>query len=244
MRGRVYSAVGPWGDGSGLPGWLAAGDFGPDQPATPALPNVVGFAKSPFLNLTRHTMAECLHSWHPGGDQPAALGVVLASVLGDLTSADQASQSVAAGEVPVPMLFYQSVPVSVLGRLSIEFPLSGPLVCLSGGPELAESAAECAESMLADGLDAVLVGYTEAGQDRWRPAAARTLAELWGQPVVPDWDCAVSLLVEAGPPVATVAGGRSGLPAPLRDFLGWAEQSGWAGQPQVTSVGEQAGACR
>ncbi|HST49296.1 hypothetical protein [Jatrophihabitans sp.] len=226
---RHSHAVGPWGQSPDLPGWLAAGDFGPDQPATPELPNLIGFAKSPFLNLTRHTMAECLAGWHPGGDQPAALGIVLASVLGDLTSADQASRSVAAGEVPVPMLFYQSVPVSVLGRLSIEFPLSGPLICLSGGPELCESALECAESMLADdGLEAVLVGYTEAGQDRWRPAAARTLAELWGQPVVPDWDCAVSLLLEPGPP-ATAApaepAGRDQLPAPLRDFLGMAEQS-------------------
>lgn len=229
MRVRQRSAVGPWGETPGLAGWLAAGDFGPDQPATPALPNLIGFAKSPFLNLTRHTMAECLAGWHPGGDQPAALGIVLASVLGDLTSADQASRSVAVGEVPVPMLFYQSVPVSVLGRLSIEFPLFGPLICLAGGPELAESALECAESMLAEGPGApaaVLVGYTEAGTDRWRPAAARTLAELWGRPVVPDWDCAVSLLLEPGPPAGAVAPAvRDGLPAPLRDFLALAEQS-------------------
>jgi len=237
MRVRQCSAVGPWGQTPGLPDWLAAGDFGPDQPATPALPNLVGFAKSPFLNLTRHTMAECLAGWHPGGDQPAALGIVLASVLGDLTSANQASRSVAVGEVPVPMLFYQSVPVSVLGRLSIEFPLSGPLICLSGGPELCESALECAEEMLADGLEAVLVGYTEAGQDRWRPAAATALAELWGQPVVPVWDCAVSLLLEPGVPApVTGSAAAAGLPAPLCDFLVL------AGQTQLIS--EQVGASR
>ncbi|HJQ01826.1 MAG TPA: hypothetical protein VJ851_09510 [Jatrophihabitans sp.] len=221
-----YSAVGPWGGPAGLPGWLAAGECRPIQPLPP-LPNVVGFASSPFINLTWHTMADCLRGGHADPAGPIRLGIVLASVLGDLVTADRASRSVAAGEVPVPMLFYQSVPVSVLGRVSIDFAATGPLLCLSGGPELAEAAFECAETMLSEDVDAVLIGYAEAGQDQWRVEASASVARLWNRPLVPDWDCAISMLVRPGHSGLRMerAGCPAGLPRPFADFATVASQS-------------------
>lgn len=222
-----YSAIGPWGGPAGLSDWLAAGEFGPAQPPLPSMPNVVGFATSPFINLTWHTMADCLRDRHAEPGSPARLGIVLTSVLGDLVTADRASRSVAVGEVPVPLLFYQSVPVSVLGRLSIDFDVTGPLTCLSGGPELAEAAFECTAAMLAEDVGAVLIGYTEAGQDRWRAEASASVARLWNRPVVPDWDCSISLLVRPGRSSRPVqrSGSVAGLPRPFADFAAVASQS-------------------
>ncbi|MGI8665123.1 MAG: hypothetical protein ACR2N4_03705 [Jatrophihabitans sp.] len=237
---QAVAAAGPWGEGvEELAAWLAAPESTEDR--SPVLKNVVGFVKSPFINLTRHTQLACLAEHYPAAPQPARIGIVLASVLGDTASADKASASVAEGLTPQPLLFYQSIPVAIVGHLSIEFPLTGPLVCLSGGPELGGSALETAQLMIADGqVELVLLSYVEAGQGRWRSAAAGTLAELWGEPVLPGWDCSISILIgladtggkadtdmgidigvdiEAGTDTDDPPAGRRSVPRPLADFI-------------------------
>lgn len=189
-------AVGPWGTTiDQLREWRTSA-AAPGGAAEVPLPNVPGFVASPFINLTKHTQTACLATVAGLYPPPAPIGVVLASVLGDTATADRASQAVAAGHVPQPLLFYQSVPVSVLGRVSIEFPLTGPLVSVTGGPDLCAGTVETAELLLRDGgVERVLVTYVDAGGGPWRDSAARTLAEFHGESVVPRWDCCVSMLI-------------------------------------------------
>lgn len=216
---RRVAAIGPWGgDASDLPAWLVAHSAGDEGPSTPRLPNVPGFLESPFLNLACATLTRCLPR-RPDA-HPAAVGLVLASVLGDTTTADRASVAVAAGGVPQPLLFYQSVPSALFGRVTVEAPVSGPLVCLSGGPDLCDDALEVAELMLGNqDVDQVIVTYTDAGTGPWRAAAADTLRRMWGQEVVPAWDCSFSVVLGAGgippSPIPTL---QDTLPRPFRDF--------------------------
>lgn len=222
------AAIGPWGFGvRALAAWLSAPRDEDMPQQVPALANVPGFIESPFLNLTYATQAECLKSVaSPGGRMPA--GIVLASVLGDTVTADKASVAVAAGGVPMPLLFYQSVPSAVLGRITADMPLDGPLICLSGGVTLFEDALETAGAMLGGDVTRVVVTYVEAGNGPWRMASQRTVANLWKEPVVPSWDCAVSVTVRAAGAsaqdgnvdAAKLVGNarRRGLPRPFRDF--------------------------
>jgi hypothetical protein len=217
------AAIGPWGtDVAGLVSWLARPD--PAGPAfvpepTPGLDNVPGFVASPWINLACAAFGHCLRG------AGRRTGLVLASVLGDTETADRASTAVARGRFPQPLLFYQSVPSAVFGRITADHVVDGPLVCVAGGPRLAADAVEAAELMLAtDDVEFVVLCYLDAGGGRWRRAAAAALTGCWGEPVIPDWDCAVAVRLQtssaahAAPPpdVATA------LPRPLRDVVGLA----------------------
>lgn len=186
-------ALGPWGTTvEELRSWLATGAQG--GPATVPLPNLPGFVASPFINLVQHAQRRCL-AQAARQYAPDSTGVVLASVLGDTTTADRASQAVADYRTPQPLLFYQSIPLAVLGHVSVEFSLTGPLVCLAGGADLFADTMETAEMLLEDGAGAVLVTYVDAGGGRWSRSAATALAEQHGEEIVADWDCCVAALL-------------------------------------------------
>lgn len=209
------AAIGPWGpDAAGLRSWLAH----PADPAPAAeLDNVPGFVASPWINLACAAFGQCLR------EVGRTTGLVLASVLGDTETADRASTAVAGGRSPQPLLFYQSVPSAVFGRITADHPVDGPLVCVAGGPRLVADAVETAEQMLATGdVDSVVLCYLDAGGGAWRRAAAAALTKLWSEPVVPDWNCAVAVRLRtassaaaaAPPPDVAIA-----LPRPLRDVI-------------------------
>lgn len=225
---ECIDAIGPWGRGADtLADWLTR-PGAPWNPAVAKIPNVEGFMRSPFLNFTYATQTECLKR-ATADDGSAPVGIILASVLGDTVTADKASIAVAKGAVPMPLLFYQSVPSAVLGRITADMGVGGPLICLSGGVSLFADALEVAELLLDDYLHQVLITYVDAGDGRWRQASADALARLWGEPVVPEWDCAVSVLVRTAHDEPDIHGypiSANGdpddrlqtLPRPLRDF--------------------------
>ncbi len=155
------ACIGPWGDDlAALERWIAGGETAPAQVREPA-----GFIASRFSPLVYTAVSRCLDA--AGADLDGArTGVVLASVLGDTTTADVASRNLAEGRVHNPLLFYQSVPTSILGYLGRERGIRGPLACVSAGADAAERARELAELTLAAGdADAVLVLYAELRLD-------------------------------------------------------------------------------
>lgn len=210
------AAYGPWGDHiAGLEGWLNSDQKAEREPAD--LPRVVGFADSPFVRLADAVLRDCL----PAPEHRPRTGIVLASVLGDIATANRASAAVAIGQKPSALLFYQSVPTAVLGHVCAEFGLQGPLVCLSGAADLCADACEIAEQLLEEGsADRVLVVYVETPVDGWAEAAAVELGAYYGVPVVPDVTVGIGVSVRAGGvapgrPEAAVMSSRA---VPLEDF--------------------------
>jgi hypothetical protein len=130
---------------------IATARLGGRRPAD--APPVPGFAESAFGPLVLAVARRCLTAAY--GVPPARLGprtgVVLASVLGDTTTADTASRQLAAGRTPSALLFYQSVPNAILGVVSREFGITGPMTCVSGLSDVVVDALATAELMLEPG---------------------------------------------------------------------------------------------
>jgi hypothetical protein len=138
--------VGPWGATAGeLRAWLSAGGAGAREARMP--PPVPGFIESQFNPLVYAVVKQCLSSWGP--EEGAGTAIVLGSGLGDTTTADVASQNVAKGSVHNPLLFFQSVPTSILGYVTREFGITGPLSCVAGS-ELSTNMLEMADLLLED----------------------------------------------------------------------------------------------
>jgi hypothetical protein len=138
---EAVACAGPWGIGvEAMLGWLDG-----DREATLRVPPVPGFIESTFNPLVYHTVKSLL----AGAAGAAATGVVLGSELGDTTTSDVASQNLARGRIRNPLLFYQSIPSSILGYLSRELGITGRMSCVSSGTLLADLL-EMADLMLAD----------------------------------------------------------------------------------------------
>jgi hypothetical protein len=116
--------------------WPEPGDGDP--------PPVAGFVVSAFNPLVAAVADRCLRRRHGRRPAPARPGadtaVVLVSASGDRASAEHVGRVVAAGERPGPLLFFQSVPNSVVGHVAARWGLGGPVVCLC--PVAAADAAE------------------------------------------------------------------------------------------------------
>ncbi|MET1074478.1 MAG: beta-ketoacyl synthase N-terminal-like domain-containing protein, partial [Umezawaea sp.] len=132
----------------------------------------------------------------------ARTAVALASLMGDTTTADLASRRMVSGRVHNPLLFMQATPNAVLGYLSKEFGITGPLVALSSTTALGSALLDTAAVLLDDPeLDRVLVvGVELAANDRTTAA----LGELDAVP--PTEDFAVALLVDRDTPPAEPGG--------------------------------------
>jgi hypothetical protein len=167
----MTAAIGPWGEGAGaLERWLARGEC---SEATLLEPS--GFIVSRFNPLVYTAVSRCLDEAGAELDGDRT-GVVLASVLGDATTADVASRNLVEGRVHNPLLFYQSVPTSILGYLGRERGIRGPLACVSAGADAAERSRELAELMIESGdADAVLVVYAELANGERSRAVHRAL---------------------------------------------------------------------
>jgi len=230
----VTVAIGPWGDDlAAFDEWAATGAGAEARLREPS-----GFIASRFSPLVYTAVSRCLEA-HGAGLDRARTGVVLTSVLGDTTTADVASRNLAAGRVHNPLLFYQSVPTSVLGYLGREHGIRGPLVCVSAGADAAQRAAELAELMLASGdADAVLVLYVElrAGERGDRIHDALRDGPLAG--LACDDDVVVCLLLHrdgAGAPRNANEDDEMTVPLPTayprrlgsaaREFIAWAART-------------------
>jgi hypothetical protein len=158
------------------------------DPAT--APPVAGFIESPFNPLAHQVATELLTRSTVDGSRT---GVVLASELGDSVTTDLASRLLAEGEPANALLFMQATANAVLGRISIEHGLTGPLLSISPSAHPASGPLDLAALLLDDDLDRVLVlGVELAGTPRTDAVHRARGAEP------PPADLAAGLLVGPG----------------------------------------------
>ncbi|WP_336320946.1 hypothetical protein [Streptomyces lavendofoliae] len=207
-----------------------------------APPGVPGFIESRFSPLVRQAVDLCWMDAERAGPSRLAdrTGVLLLTAFGDSTTTDLASRRLIEGRVRNPLLFYQSVPTSILGFITRELGITGPLTCLSVHDGNAREAFETAGLMLADdSLDQLLlIGVELAGTARTSAAgegipggvrdpsqgdaAAALLLRRPPDPALPGAGTVdLAAMPDApAPPFPAAAGPGSG---PLRSFGGlWA----------------------
>lgn len=202
-----------------------AGAYLSHRPGDPELPVVPGFVASTFNPLVREAVRRCVGEPSEGGGNPLVgpypdtTAVVLATVAGDATTSDLASRNLVSGRVHNPLLFFQSVTTSILGHLTIEYGLTGPVSCVAVDDGLAERAWHTAELLLETEpeLDQVLlIGVELAVNPRTRQAYDH-LARLGRSGRPPEHDLAVALLVRraADPADGAVLPPDHGEPSPF-----------------------------
>ncbi|MDX2599401.1 beta-ketoacyl synthase N-terminal-like domain-containing protein [Streptomyces caniscabiei] len=154
------------------------------------LPRLPGFVESAFSPLVYEVAARCLTE-RPADHSRTA--VVLASLMGDTTTADLASRRVVSGRVHNPLLFMQATPNSVLGHLSREFGITGQMFSVSTFDDPVTELLDMADLLLEDPeLEQVLVvGVELGGGERWA-AVHRELSAEDGRPV-PDLPASAAL---------------------------------------------------
>lgn len=190
----------PWGDeASALPG------------AAPVeLPQVLGFAISRFGPLVYTVAATCLGPAGAAGDHVGRYGartaIVLATMYGDATTVDTATQWTVAGRLTNPLLFFQSVNTSILSHLTRRYGIQGPLTCVSAVLDPAGDALRVADALLddADLYQVLLIGVETKPNERVRRAGETARADGW-RPLLPAGDVAAALLlrrIETGPGAA------------------------------------------
>ena len=157
-------------------------------------PPVPGFVESVFSPLVHQAVERCLTARPCDGARTA---MVLASAMGDATTLDLGSRRLVAGQVNNPLLFMQSTANAILGQLSCEFGITGPLLALSTLGDLAGELLATAEVLLEDEeLDAVvLVGVELTGTER----TATAHRELGTHP--PTTDLAVAVVFDRHDPL-------------------------------------------
>lgn len=160
---------------------------------------VPGFVESTFNPLVHEVAQRCLAE-RPGDGTRTAL--LLGSTVGDSGTTDLASRLMIGGQVSNPLLFMQATANAILGYLSKEFGITGPLIAMSALTDLGSALLDTANVLLDDEeLDRVLVvGVELAGSDR-TTAVCRELGLD-----EPAEDFAVALLIDRDTPPAGTGG--------------------------------------
>ncbi|WP_431999750.1 beta-ketoacyl synthase chain length factor [Streptomyces sioyaensis] len=160
--------------------WERASWPGPDGEMAAGPRKLPGFVVSSFSPLVAEVADRVLRGHY--GDPSAAAGqgartaVVLVSRLGDVATDRAVAAAVDAGRPVQPLLFFQSVPNSVLGHVTTQWQLHGPVVCFSpeGDPE--EAALEYADLLFADDeADRALLVLVELASGQGAHGAATAL---------------------------------------------------------------------
>ncbi len=146
LRVTAVSTVGPWGTQAAQLLAYAAGAATTRRDVAPPVAGFVGSSFSPIVYSCIKTLAA-----GAGIPQPARTAVVLASGLGDAWTLDAASQCVVQGDRVSATLFYQSVPVSILGYAARELGIQGGLLSVSGLPDPWHEALELCRCLLQEG---------------------------------------------------------------------------------------------
>lgn len=160
---------------------------------------VPGFVESTFNPLIHEVARRCLAE-RPGDGTRTAL--LLGSTVGDSGTTDLASRLMIGGQVSNPLLFMQATANAILGYLSKEFGITGPLIAMSALTDLGSALLDTANILLDDEeLDRVLVvGVEQAGSDRTTAVCRELgLAE-------PAEDFAVAVLIDRDSPPADDGG--------------------------------------
>ncbi|MEU9119860.1 beta-ketoacyl synthase chain length factor [Streptomyces sp. NPDC048506] len=165
---------------SGTRIWERASWPGPESDEAAGPRKLPGFVVSSFSPLVAEVADRCLrgHYGDPSAaaDQGARTAVVLVSRLGDFTTDRAVAAAVDAGRLVQPLLFFQSVPNSVIGHVTTQWQLRGPVVSFSpeGDPE--EAALEYADLLFTDGeADRALLLLVELSTDEGVHGAASAL---------------------------------------------------------------------
>lgn len=164
-----------------------------DEDGPPAVP---GFIESRFNPLVRAVVDRCLADAAPARPERFAdrTAVLLLTLFGDSTTTDLAGQRLQEGRAHNPLLFYQSVPTSILGFVSREHGLRGALTCLSVDAASMPEAFETAELMLADAeVDQLLIVGVELAATQRAATVRRHLSPADRTP--PAHDAAAALLM-------------------------------------------------
>jgi hypothetical protein len=135
-------------------------------PVGEAPPPVPGFVVSSFSPLVAELADRCLTDRHGGPPAPADIGrrtgVVLVTASGDAESAAHVADAVDTGARVGPLLFFQSVPNSVVGHVATRWGLGGPVVCVGPTGPPREAGLAQARLLIEDGdADEVLVVLVE-----------------------------------------------------------------------------------
>jgi len=186
--------VGPWG--VEIADLLSRADSPVAPP--PELPSVPRFVESNFPLAVSQVVSQ-VKGRRPPAEQ---VGFVLATSFGDVTTTDVASRRMAEGRPHNPLLFYQSIPNSILGHLSKGTNFTGPLSCVSAADLLLTQALTVAELTLEEGSadQILLIGVDLAESERI--AAIRGGPGTAGTPYPvgpPRADIAVVLVVQRQP---------------------------------------------
>jgi hypothetical protein len=154
-------------------------------PADVHLPVIPGFVESSFSPLVAAVADRCLGEYRPTtatGVPPRwdetdadATAIVLVTTYGDVATAAAVAAAVDSGRRVPALLFFQSVPNSVLGHIAARWGLLGPIVCVCPGEDPFVEAWSIVEPMLANGDAArvlVIVADQGFGPTRLDKAAA------------------------------------------------------------------------
>jgi hypothetical protein len=189
LRVTAVATVGPWGTQAAQ---LLAHAAGTATTRGDAPPPVAGFVGSSFNPL----VYSCVKALAAGGGipRPARTAIVLASGLGDAWTLDAASQCVVRGERTSATLFYQSVPVSILGYAARELGIQGGLLSVSGWPDPWHEALELCRCLLQAGeaRAVILLVAATPGSERAQAICRRSEPERCDAKL-PDVAFAVSL---------------------------------------------------
>ncbi|MFE2099578.1 MULTISPECIES: ketosynthase [unclassified Streptomyces] len=166
------------------------------EPAEPG--RVPGFVESAFSPLIKAVVDRCLADVTGGetfGEEGARTGLVLATLFGDTVTADLGSKLLTSGRVANPLLFYQSVPTTILGVVARDYAITGPTTCVALRGDLRGEALDLVDMILDDGMDQVLlIGIDLATESRPLSAHAQ-LTDAGPHTDVVRVDTAVAFLI-------------------------------------------------
>ncbi|GFN30747.1 hypothetical protein [Paenibacillus xylaniclasticus] len=158
------------------------------------IPPVPGFIESSFNPLVYRTI-----QYYAENDRirdRSKLAIILGSTFGDTATADLASRNLLSGRLRNPLLFYQSVPNSILGYASSQYQMTEMFTCITYSGGAAAALLEMAELYLAmPEVEQVLVIGVETQSERADEMYMNltTSAEL-----TKSMDNVVSLMLENG----------------------------------------------
>lgn len=192
LRLVSHSCLGPWGTNPLLlPEYAAAGGSNPAAAGSPpSYPPVPGFIYSNFNPLAYHAVRLLLDQQPiSDGDRTALL---LGSLYGDTTTLDMTSDGLVSGtNKQNPLMFFQSVPNSIMGYIAKQYRITGPAACLSCSNDVLDELLDMADLLIRfHGMERVLlIGITLSGSGRADYLHGHALT-----------DAAVALAVEPSPP--------------------------------------------
>jgi len=189
------SCIGPWGETiEAFIDYCTDSDSGRVDPIrrNADIAPVPGFIESSFNPLVYRTIQYFVENARIRDH--AKLAIVLGSAFGDTATADLASRNLLSGKIRNPLLFYQSVPNSILGFAASRFHLTEMMTCITYNGGAAAALFDMAELYLSmPDVEQVLVIGVETQSDRVDEMYAHLAKD--GEPAF-SHDTVVSLLLE------------------------------------------------